>query len=89
MNTKGLGWWLGLALVVVVSTHFFLGYRASSALERAVCAQGTDHACDVLRKTDARIALRAAWWMWPWNMGKSDVELREAFVAHFCEIKKY
>lgn len=42
-----------------------------------------DHACHMLRNTDARFALQVAWWTWPWTFGKSDEDLMANFDKHF------
>lgn len=82
MNIKVVAF-LGCVLVI---TYVVMGFRASSALERAVCDGKHDFACSILRDTDARtVALQVAWWTWPWNLGKSPQDLRESFVAHFVK----
>jgi hypothetical protein len=85
-------------LGVLAITYAIMGFRASTALERAVCdgrpevfvpaPAGTKrlrNACNILRDTDATVALQVAWWTWPWNLGKSPQDLRESFVAHFVK----
>lgn len=74
---------LFLCFSLCIAIYFLMGYRARNALERAVCNGRHDVLCHQLRYGNARAALDAAWFTWPWTVGLSEEDLQLNFVRHF------